>query len=236
LESLRKALAAMPPGTLVPRDWVLEGLSEDIPGVPTVEAPALPARVDLTIRDLAQLFGKQPSTVRAWVERGDFPGAYKLHGKEWRVPVSAVDSFQNRQRRAKSDTRLSAWRSVRRRQDARKPQQMAERFASWSNFRGRLFFLWPEHILIWYALLAGGATVVLRMHPSRTAVKIAWLTLGLAAAAAMEFGVSSLADAGETFRHLFLFHALTDLTVLLALGGLLAGTLPEILRVRRMRT
>jgi len=112
LDSLRTALTAMPPGTLVPRDWVLEGLSEDIPGVPTVEAPALPARVDLTIRDLAQLFGKQPSTVRAWVERGDFPGAYKLHGKEWRVPVTAVDAFQNRQRRAKCDTRLSAWRSV----------------------------------------------------------------------------------------------------------------------------
>src|SRR5437660_6185390 len=114
LDSLRTALTAMPPGTLVPRDWVLEGLSEDIPGVPTVEAPALPARVDLTIRDLAQLFRKQPSTVRAWVERGDFAGAYKLHGKEWRVPVSGVEAFQNWQRRrtAKSEARLSAWWTV----------------------------------------------------------------------------------------------------------------------------
>jgi len=114
LESLRKALAAMPPGTLVPRDWVLERLSEDVPGVPAAVTRAPPARVDLTIRDLARLFGKQPSTVRAWVERGDFPGAYKLHGKEWRVPVSGVEAFQNWQRRAKSDTRPSAWRMVRR--------------------------------------------------------------------------------------------------------------------------
>src|SRR5947209_826599 len=105
-ESLRKALAAMPPGTLVPRDWVLQQLSDCFPG-PTVETPAPPACLDLTIRDLAKLFGKQPSTVRAWVERGDFPGAYKLHGKEWRVPPSAVEAFQDRQRRAKSDTRLS---------------------------------------------------------------------------------------------------------------------------------
>src|SRR5438552_763978 len=113
LDSLRAALAAMPPGTLVPRDWVLERLSEDIPGVPAAVTPTPPARVDLTIRDLAQLFGKQPSTIRAWVERGDFPGAYKLHGKEWRVPVSAVEAFQDRQRRrAKSEPRLSAWRSV----------------------------------------------------------------------------------------------------------------------------
>ena len=102
----------MPPGTLVPRDWVLERVSDGSPSLPTVEPPALPARVDLTIRDLAHLFGKKSSTVRAWVERGDFPGAYKLHGKEWRVPVTAVDAFQNRQRRAKCDTRLSAWRSV----------------------------------------------------------------------------------------------------------------------------
>src|SRR5205814_7168676 len=109
-----KALAAMPPGTLVPRDWVLEQLSDGLPGAPAVEIPAPPARVDLTIRDLAQLFGKRPSTVRAWVERGDFPGAYKLHGKEWRVPVSGVEAFQNWQRRrtAKSEARLSAWRTV----------------------------------------------------------------------------------------------------------------------------
>ena len=112
LDSLRAALTAMPPGTLVPRDWVLERLSEDIPGVPPAVTPAPPARVDLTIRDLGHLFGKEPSTVRGWVERGDFPGAYKLHRKEWRVPASAVEAFQNRQRRAKSDTRLSAWRRV----------------------------------------------------------------------------------------------------------------------------
>jgi len=104
----------MPPGTLVPRDWVLEQLSADILGLQGAVTPAPPARVDLTIRDLAQLFGKQPSTVRAWVERGDFPGAYKLHGKEWRVPVTSVEAFQNRQRGATSATRLSAWRSVRR--------------------------------------------------------------------------------------------------------------------------
>jgi len=122
LESLRSALTAMPPGTLVPRDWVLEHLSDGFAGVPVAEAPALPARLDLTIRDLAQLFGKQPSTVRVWVERGDFPGAYKLHGKEWRVPVSAVDSFQNRQRRAKSDAGLSAWRKVKRSNVPERPE------------------------------------------------------------------------------------------------------------------
>ena len=111
LESLRAALAAMPPGALVPRDWLLEQLSGAPPAA--AEPDAAPGTlVDLTIGDLAQLFGKRPSTVRAWVERGDFTGAYKLHGKEWRIPVASVASFQNRQGRAKSDSGLSAWRKV----------------------------------------------------------------------------------------------------------------------------
>ena len=112
-ESLRAALAAMPPGTLVPRDWVLEQLSEGVPASKEALSPAATTPVDLSIRGLAQLFGKQSSTVRAWVERGDFPGAYKLNGKEWRVPPSAVEGFQNLQRqRSRPTSKVSAWRKV----------------------------------------------------------------------------------------------------------------------------
>jgi hypothetical protein len=88
---------------------LLEQLSGDSPA--PSESPIL---IDLTIGDLARLFGKRPSTVRSWVERGDFAGAYKLHGKEWRIPMSAVEEFQNRQRRSKSAPGLSAWRAVKR--------------------------------------------------------------------------------------------------------------------------
>lgn len=110
----------MPPGTLVPRDWLLEQLTDPSAGAPAPAASAPAPLVDRTIRDLAHVFGKRPSTVRAWVEHGDFPGAYKLHGKEWRVPASAVEAFQDRQRHRKSssrsaetESRLSAWRRVR---------------------------------------------------------------------------------------------------------------------------
>ena len=89
LDGLRSALRAMPPGSLVPRDWLLEQLGGE---------PSTVTAIDLTIADLADLFGKRPSTVRAWVEQGDFAGAYKLHRKEWRVPASSVEAFQNRQR------------------------------------------------------------------------------------------------------------------------------------------
>lgn len=120
----------MPPGSLVPRDWLLEQLSGVSP-TPSESHSTPAALVDLTIGDLARLFGKQPSTVRAWVERGDFPGAYKLHGKEWRVPPSALDAFQQTQRawsakpHAGVKVDLSAWRAVRRSPDG--PHQGGER-------------------------------------------------------------------------------------------------------------
>ena len=97
LVSLRSALAQMPPGTLVPRDWLLEQLSDPL----APESEYSTTLIDLTIQDLAERFGKRPSTLRAWVERGDFPGAYKLHGKEWRVPRRAVEDFQVQQRAGK---------------------------------------------------------------------------------------------------------------------------------------
>jgi hypothetical protein len=76
-------------------------------------------------------------------------------------------------------------------------------------------FWWPSHILIWYAVLAAGIGAILWARPSGISVKMAWLTAGLAVAAGFEYGISSLGDAEETFRHLFLFHALTDVTVCL---------------------
>lgn len=91
IDSLRAALEVMPSGTLVPRDWLLERLSNG-------RAANSGAVVDMTIPELARLFGKRPSTVRAWVERGDFAGAYKLHGKEWRIPAAAIAEFQSNQR------------------------------------------------------------------------------------------------------------------------------------------
>lgn len=95
----------------MPAAWVLELLGD---GGGTPARPGTPA-VDLNVADLALLFKKKPSTVRAWIERGDFPGAYKLNGKEWRVPGAAVEAFQKAQQTLSDagDT-LSAWRDIRR--------------------------------------------------------------------------------------------------------------------------
>ena len=118
-ERLVAELQALPPGSLVPRDWILGRLTEPVPAR-DAPLPVTAPTIDRTVHDVATLFGKRPSTVRAWIERGDFPGSYKLHGKEWRVPPAALDAFQQAQRArsasphagAKAD--LAAWRSARR--------------------------------------------------------------------------------------------------------------------------
>lgn len=93
----------------MPVDWVLELMGD---GQIAAARPGTPA-VDLNVADLALLFKKRPSTVRAWIERGDFPGSYKLNGKEWRVPAAAVEAFQKAQRAATDDGDLSDWRRSR---------------------------------------------------------------------------------------------------------------------------
>lgn len=101
LEQLRTAVAALPPGTLVtlPREallGVLEGTAGD--GAAATGGGGPPAvAVDLTVTDLAQRFRRHPSTIRQWLESGRLEG-YKLLGREWRVPLTAVAAFQDRQR------------------------------------------------------------------------------------------------------------------------------------------
>lgn len=38
--------------------------------------------------------GRKPSTVRGWCEAGKLPGAYRLRGREWRIPPAALAAIQ----------------------------------------------------------------------------------------------------------------------------------------------
>ncbi len=71
-------------------------------------------RPDFTIAELAARFYRSPSTIRGWCERGRFEGAYKLNGRDWRVPPAGVDAFLAEQRGEQAVARLGAWRAVRR--------------------------------------------------------------------------------------------------------------------------
>ena len=76
----------------VPAGWLLEALegAQDVAQGATLTA-------DLTVGELAAHFGRSPSTVRSWLERGELAG-YRLQGREWRVTREALEAFQQRER------------------------------------------------------------------------------------------------------------------------------------------
>jgi Helix-turn-helix domain len=101
----------------VPAEVLLELLGGHLDPTP---APSI-APADLTVSDLARRFGRHGSTVRAWVERGLFPGAYRLQGREWRVPAAGLQAFEAGQRKCGTGQQgpkaghpvdLAAWRGA----------------------------------------------------------------------------------------------------------------------------
>jgi hypothetical protein len=97
------------------------------------------------------------------------------------------------------------------------PGAKSYRFATWSSLRSRLFQWWPNHILLWNALILPLSFFLgVRAKPNRDRA-LAWAIFAISLLAAMEFGMSSLADACETYRHLLMFHLFTDTAIFLAL-------------------
>jgi len=88
----------------------------------------------------------------------------------------------------------------------------------WSDMRSALFHRAPWHLALWYCLFVGGCLTVIRRRRSPVAARMAWLALGIAILAMGEFVASNLADCLDMARHLFLFHACTDLTVCFAVA------------------
>jgi hypothetical protein len=98
------------------------------------------------------------------------------------------------------------------------PCARTHRFGLWSDTRSALFHRAPWYFPLWYCLfIAGSVTAVLRRR-SPVFTRIAWLALGIALLGAGEFLASNLADCLDMARHLFLFHACTDLTVCFAVA------------------
>ena len=93
LQRLRQAVELLPEGSsvLLTRQTLLEAL-EAVPG------PTDGSWVDLTVEETGRRFGRAPSTVRAWISAGRLPGAYKLRGKEWRLPQATLTAFESAER------------------------------------------------------------------------------------------------------------------------------------------
>ena len=97
-------------------------------------------------------------------------------------------------------------------EDGHAPGARTERFALWSHWRSSLLRRWPWHIVVWYAVFLAGC--LLSGSPVR------WVAMGIAALGAGEFAAAALGDSLDAGRHLFLFHAATDLAVCFAAAWL----------------
>jgi excisionase family DNA binding protein len=108
-DRLRELAERLPPGGSL--TLTREGLLELAADEGQTEQRA--ARADFTVAELAARFHRSPSTVRDWCEHARFEGAYKLNGRDWRIPQAAVDTFLAEQRGEKPISPLGAWRAVR---------------------------------------------------------------------------------------------------------------------------
>jgi hypothetical protein len=95
IEAVVSYARLMPEGTVVPcpREVLLALASAEAPapGSPTISA------ADLSVAQLGVRFDRKPSTIRGWCELRLFPGAYKLRGRDWRVPMDGVEAFEKKE-------------------------------------------------------------------------------------------------------------------------------------------
>lgn len=61
------------------------------------------AASDLNVADVADHFKRSVSTVRGWLGRRELRG-YKLNGRDWRVPRSAIREYEERQQQLPAQT------------------------------------------------------------------------------------------------------------------------------------
>src|SRR5215472_3706589 len=85
----------------------------------------------------------------------------------------------------------------------------ATHFVYWSDFRAKLLSRAPWHLVVFYFLSCISALWLLLRLPA--ARPFAALTLAIQVVAVIEYGNAVLADATETFRHLFLFNVTTEI-------------------------
>jgi excisionase family DNA binding protein len=83
------------------------------------EATNAPPTRDLTAEEVAEETGRAPSTVRGWLIAGQLRG-YKLNGRDWRVPRSALREYLDRQAEPEpepspAEVDIGAWRTLRER-------------------------------------------------------------------------------------------------------------------------
>jgi hypothetical protein len=108
--------------------------------------------------------------------------------------------------------------------DGHPPRAITHAYSVWSDLKTRSLRFWPESIVVWYAVFILVSTAYLRSSRVVSERNRTLLALGICLLGLYEFGLATLADAAETGRHLFLFHACTDITICFAVAGIAIWT------------
>ena len=135
-----------------------------------------------------------------------------------RHPLRAIEILNDTLRDETAQMRPSNLSNFRQ-QDGHPPGARTNQFAVWSSLRSALYERWPYHMLVWYLLVIAGSIRSIFWLENPTQALLGWIALGVAALAIGEFSVSALADAAETYRHLFIFHVCTDISICLAFAA-----------------
>lgn len=167
---------------------------------------------ELRYRGMHAYMPGAPAADRAWTEefgrRTGFAPLLKWYAQHPRRTLRFLDETLKEGAPEMRPVNLGNFRA----EQGRPAGARTYRFAVWSTLRSGLLRRWPWHIVLWYILFLAGCLT------SRSPVR--WVAMGIAALGAGEFAAAALLDALDAGRHLFLFHAATDLTVCFAAAWL----------------
>lgn len=99
LRNLALAIEPMPDEGMVTVRWIREQLEEDDGAAELV--------IDLTVEEAARVLKRSPSTVRNWCAARRLE-AYRLMGREWRIPPASIRAFMKAQAEAFERRKLGA--------------------------------------------------------------------------------------------------------------------------------
>ena len=85
-QELAKLLVHLPDDALVPVGWLRAQLRQP----DAVQADGVG---DLSCADVAKMLSRTPGCIRGWCKSGEFARAYRLNGREWRIPRASLRAY-----------------------------------------------------------------------------------------------------------------------------------------------
>ncbi|MGH9647166.1 MAG: hypothetical protein ACRD4E_10150 [Bryobacteraceae bacterium] len=174
------------------------------------------SQTDLPYIGQTAFFATSPALDPAWLEAFSHRGGYAQVAMFWlRHPARTLAILR-------MDLESEVWPrrplgfSNFRREDGRPAAAQTTRFGSWSAWRTQVVRWWPEHLVVWYALVLLCGPILAWRASAGLGQAAAWTAVFAAVLGLIEYLLTSVADAAETQRHLLIFHWFTDITLLLA--------------------